>query len=91
MVSARKMRRSKIPDPRLARQIDSNSLYRCVRSENTLPPSCSRLTECAERTGDFHMPTVRKSAERVTFWCPIRPSIHEMWCPQQRNEVLPGA
>jgi hypothetical protein len=34
MVSARKMRRCKIPDPILARGIASNSQDRCVLSEN---------------------------------------------------------
>jgi hypothetical protein len=37
------------------------------------------------------LPTVRKSAESATFWCPIPPSIHEMWCPQQTEDVLPAA
>ena len=40
--------------------------------------NCDRLMELAERTS-------------ATFWSPIRPSIHEMWCPQQMKDVLPAA
>jgi len=52
--------------------------------------NCGRLMESAERTRDFHI-AIRKSAESATFWCPIRPSIHEMRCPQQMKDVLPAA
>jgi hypothetical protein len=32
----------------------------------------------------------RPEAELATFWWPIRPSIHEMRCPQQTKDVLPA-